>query len=497
MSKKFWLNSSLAVALLWAMVVSARPTAEAAPVAQSANLIVNSGFESIGGSTGASSWSPWWTEIPKPSDGSFNYAFKPNSFNVESVSSGAAAALVLAGDKSQRVLNNWDPWYAGVKQTVVAPVGARVRLTAATRIWTASEFWPAPSDVGVNAVTRVGLEPDGTDNQFASTMVWSGSASPHLGWQTLSVEAVVGSSGKVTAVLSADYRGYSKLFMGSFWDEVSLVVVDTPTAVPGNTAVPGVTSAPPPTQIAVQPTVFALPTPGSDGNIIYIVQDGDTLWRIASIAGKTVDEIKALNGLTSDIISIGRRLIIGQGQASAPPTNTPDPSAPTAAPTVDPALQPSATPAVGEPTQIASVAVGQICALMYVDVNGNGFRDGAEALLAGGQLAVVDTATGQPVQVHLTDGVNEPHCFADLPVGAYSVSAAAPNGFNPTTEASKSLRVDAGTTNSLEFGAQASGATEPTNTPDRRLGTALLGAGGVVLLLLAAGIAGFFYLRRR
>lgn len=494
MIKKFWFNGSLALTVLLTMVISA----EAAPTTQSGNLIVNGGFESTGGSTGAANWSPWWAEIPKPSDGSFNYAYKPESFNVESISAGAAAALVLVGDKSQRVINSWDPWFAGVKQTVAAPVGARVKLTAATRIWTSTQYWPAPSDISVNAVTRVGIEPNGTDNQFASTMVWSGGATPHSGWQTLSVEAVVGSSGKVTAVLSGDYRGYSRVLMAAFWDEVTLVVLDTPTAAPGNTAVPGATSAPQPTQVAVQPTVFALPTPGPDGNIIYIVQDGDTLWRIASIAGKTVDEIKSLNGLTSDIISVGQRLIIGQGQPSVPPTNTPDPNAPTAAPTTDPALQPSATPAVVEPTQIAAVEVGQICALMYVDVNGNGFRDGAEALLAGGQLAVVDTATGQPVQVHVTDGASEPHCFANLPVGAYSVSAAAPNGFNPTTEASKSLRVDAGTTSSLEFGAQASGNTEVTPVPsDRRLQTALLGAAGVVFLLLAAGVAGFFFLRRR
>jgi LysM repeat protein len=500
MSKKFLFNGSLIAALLLAMVVAALPTVEAAPVTQSGNIIVNGGFESTGGSTGAASWSPWWAEIPKPTDGSFNYAYKPESFNVESVAAGAAASLVLAGDKSQRVINSWDPWYAGVKQTVAAPVGARVRLTAATRIWTSTQFWPAPSDTTVGAVTRVGIEPNGTDNQFANTMVWSGGATPHTGWQTLSVEAVVGSSGKVTAVLSGDYRGYSRVFMAAFWDEVTLVVLDTPTSAPGNTAVPGATTAPQPTQIAVQPTQFVLPTPGSDGNIIYVVQEGDTLWRIASIAGKTVDEIKSLNGLTSDIISVGQRLIIGQGAASVPPTNTPDPNAPTAAPTTDPALQPSATPAGAQPTEIANAPteVGQICALMYVDVNGNGFRDGAEALLAGGQLAVVDTATGQPVQVHVTDGVSEPHCFANLAVGEYSVSAAAPNGYNPTTEASKALRVDAGTTSSMEFGAQASGTTDPSSPSDgRRLQTALLGAAGVVFLLLAAGVAGFFFLRRR
>ncbi len=38
-----------------------------------------------------------------------------------------------------------------------------------------------------------------------------------------------------------------------------------------------VTAAPP-----LQATDFATPTPGPDGKIIYIVQPGDSLWRIES-----------------------------------------------------------------------------------------------------------------------------------------------------------------------------------------------------------------------
>ena len=34
-----------------------------------------------------------------------------------------------------------------------------------------------------------------------------------------------------------------------------------------------------------QLTVFPTPTPGPDGKIIYIAQEGDSLWRIAAING--------------------------------------------------------------------------------------------------------------------------------------------------------------------------------------------------------------------
>lgn len=490
MLKKLSLNLAL-----WALLLAgALPVAQAAPEAQGTNLIVNGGFES-----GTSSWLPWWTEQAKPADGSFNYAFKPGSFNTESIAGGAAAQLVVAGDKSYRVINNWDPWFAGTKQVVTAPAGATVRLTTSVRIWTASEFWPAPSDGTVSAVTRVGLEPNGSENQFASTVVWSGGATPH-GWQTQSVEAVVGASGKVTVILSADYRGYSRLFMGAFWDEVSLTVVSTGPAPQPTSGGGG--GQPQPTARPVIITPIASPTPGADGNIIYIVQSGDSLTSICVSIGELnyecVDRIRQLNNLTSDILSVGQRLVIAQGAPSIPPTATVDPNAPTAVPTPDPALQPTATQAPVVEASPTPSAVGQVCVLMYTDTNGSGFRDGAEGLLAGGQVAVVEVATGQPVQRYVTDGQNEPHCFTDLAAGQYTVSAAAPTGYNSTTEVAMTLVVEAGTASSLEFGAQPGGVVAtPTNNDSDRLTKALIGAAGVVFLLLAAGVAGFFLLRRK
>ena len=44
-----------------------------------------------------------------------------------------------------------------------------------------------------------------------------------------------------------------------------------------------------------QPTPFPTPTPGPDGRILYTVQEGDTLFRIAAVSGVSVDEIRALS----------------------------------------------------------------------------------------------------------------------------------------------------------------------------------------------------------
>jgi len=258
-------------------------------------------------------------------------------------------------------------------------------------------------------------------------------------------------------------------------------------------------ASPAPTNPPLLLTPFTLPTPGPDGNIVYIVQPNDTLWRIAAITGLTVEQLKAMNGLTSDIVSIGQRLIIAQAAQAAPtlaPQPTIDPNAATAT-SAPPAGEATATPA-----QVAAGA-GTVCALLYEDTNGNGRRDDGEGLLTGGQLMVVETSTGQPVQAYTTTGAEEkPHCFENLPAGQYTVSAASPTGYNSTRANSTTLDVTAGSLSNMEFGAQrgSGGASEnpaATTGDNPRLRTALFGAAGIMFLLLAAGVAGFLILRRR
>src|SRR5262249_27626587 len=121
------------------------------------------------------------------------------------------------------------------------------------------------------------------------------------------------------------------------------------------------------------------------------------------------------------------------------------------------------------------------------------------SLLAGGQIAVVEIATGKPVQAYTTDGNSEPHCFKNLAAGQYTVSFAAPAGYNATTVTSTPLDVAAGSTSELELGAEPSAAVANQPAPrgnNSALLTALLFAGGVIFLLLAAGVAAFLFMRR-
>lgn len=63
--------------------------------------------------------------------------------------------------------------------------------------------------------------------------------------------------------------------------------------------------------------IIKIPTKASDNYIKYYVQNGDTLYSIARKYNTTVDEIKSLNNLTSNILQIGQVLNI-------PTSNTED-----------------------------------------------------------------------------------------------------------------------------------------------------------------------------
>ncbi len=224
-----------------------------------------------------------------------------------------------------------------------------------------------------------------------------------------------------------------------------------------------------------QPTAFLTPTPGPNGVIIYIVQEGDTLWRIAAIAGITLEELMALNGIQpGDFISPGMQLEIGRG---GPAVSTSAPSVGDATPT-EILLTP--TPVTGS---------GEICVLLFNDQNGNGRFDEGETAVENGQISVVNVA-GAMIGEHTTDMSVEGYCFPDIQNGDYNVSAAVPPEFNPTTGLSAPVVVNPGDIKFLQFGAQASAASGLTGERGDSRST-LLGVAGLVLLV-SAGALGYY-----
>lgn len=67
-----------------------------------------------------------------------------------------------------------------------------------------------------------------------------------------------------------------------------------------------------PTTILRVGQTLQIPSPASS-NIVYTVQPGDTLYKIANTYGVTVDGIKQINNLSSNTLSIGQQLFIPKG----------------------------------------------------------------------------------------------------------------------------------------------------------------------------------------
>lgn len=130
-------------------------------------------------------------------------------------------------------------------------------------------------------------------------------------------------------------------------------------------------------------------TPKSDGSIIHIVQSGESLISIAEAYGVSVEEIKALNNLSSDEIFAGEKLIIRPAATPTPTatatstaTETPEPTStrrPTRTPTDTPhpassdglngtseALQPGGEN--NSPDQTDNILIGAIITLGVLGV---------------------------------------------------------------------------------------------------------------------------------
>lgn len=62
-------------------------------------------------------------------------------------------------------------------------------------------------------------------------------------------------------------------------------------------------------------TAAAAPQAKPGETVAYVVQNGDTLFQIAKTFNTTVDKVKTANGLVSDILVVGQKLVIRTGRA--------------------------------------------------------------------------------------------------------------------------------------------------------------------------------------
>jgi uncharacterized protein YkwD/LysM repeat protein len=112
----------------------------------------------------------------------------------------------------------------------------------------------------------------------------------------------------------------------------------------------GTTTTPGPTQVPYFQVQTV--TPGADGAIVHTVKAGQNLNLIAAAYGVTLEEIKKLNNLASDMIQPGDLLIIRVGPTA---TATEEASSTPLPPQVTSTRRPTRTPTPQQPTHTAEL----------------------------------------------------------------------------------------------------------------------------------------------
>jgi hypothetical protein len=219
------------------------------------------------------------------------------------------------------------------------------------------------------------------------------------------------------------------------------------------------------------------PTPGPDGQIIWIVKPNDTLLTISLITGVPVEMLRSLNNLTGDTIFEGQKLLIGMG-GPAEVTSTPGP---TPTPTE---ILPTPTPKPGQ---------GTLCILLFNDLSGDSIRQEGEPSIPDGAISFGNRVGTVSKTVPSGSGT-EHQCFTELPEGEYTVSVAVPAGYNPTTDTSYEFKLVANDQIYINFGAQVNSQTQaeessPPAEEGRR--SPWLGIVGGLFLLAGIGVALF------
>jgi LysM repeat protein len=535
-------------------------TGSAVVHAQSGNLLKdpsceNQAYKNAGEGDGGASfnvpadWNGWYTQSPRDADKSWENLI-PNG-------APHTGSRKRSGERSLNIGRGSATFTAAVYQQVGG-------LNPGTNV--EGSIWVFMENVTERyGQIKIGIDPTGGTNPVSGGIIWSGPMRTVQNWVQVTVDATA-TAGTVTLFVYMTQQ-WPNDPNNVYLDDASLIVGGAGGSAPAPNGTPGgAPVVPVPTTPPLAPFVSAQGAQ-SDGSIVHTVQPGDTIDAIAVAYGVTRGDILKLNNLANaGLISPGQKLIIKaapKSAASAAPESTEaiaSSEQPTTQPTVaqnaaptdmpaspipvggsgegqvTPAVaasaptaipQPAANPTLAPTAPVVSVAqgsvqpaidpsasTGQVCVLLFEDRNPNRIQEDGEALLAGGQIQLKNATAN--VGSYQTDGKSEPHCFDDLAPGDYTAVASAPTGFGLTTPDQLRLRVQAGATLDIAFGAEqgfvqpsalpadAANAANATLVPEsvssdsnslgNISGLLVFGLAGIVLI---GGLGAAFFLRRR
>lgn len=226
-----------------------------------------------------------------------------------------------------------------------------------------------------------------------------------------------------------------------------------------------------PVTASPQPQAFYnTPTPDLDGRIFYVVKPGDTCISVSLLNNIALDQLRTLNDLDEAcVLNENQKLLIAT--VVVRPTTS---------------QAPSETPALPSPTPFRGN--GEVCVILFNDINGNAVAEEGEPAIAGGAVDISDRLGRVSLTGQSSASIEDPTCFEEMPEGQYNISMAAPDGYNPTTRMNYALEVRAGDSSKVDFGAQLSSQAAPTSVAEGGR-SPLLAILGVLVVLAGVGVA--------
>lgn len=305
-----------------------------------------------------------------------------------------APPRIRSGENSQMFGASFGLFEGGVDQKVSGvPAGWRIRFSIWAKAWSSSDSQDTFESSGQPGMhMRVGIDPNGGSDPWGKDVVWSKESDSFDQFSLYSVDATSRSDTVTVFFRAMPERALKHIDV--MLDDAELITLGPP----------------PPTPVVIDAPnqVAGAPVPGtlSPQTIIHVIQPGDTLFAIAQYYRTDLAAIYAANGLNeSSVLKVGQSIVIPLPVATPLPTAVPTPMP-------------------------VPVAVGTLCVSAFEDTAGDGHYDGDDGVLPGVAFIVADRA-GRTVAASDTK-----RCFADLPVGAYSVFAQVPAGYIATTDTS-------------------------------------------------------------
>lgn len=230
---------------------------------------------------------------------------------------------------------------------------------------------------------------------------------------------------------------------------------------------------------------YQTPTPGTDGRILYTVQEGDTCTRIFLLTGVEISQLISLNSLDAACtIYPGDSLVLGIVDVQLQ-TDTPESTA---------------MPVDETPLPTASPGYAEVCIVLFDDADGNGMLIEPEFFLEGGAVSI-NNRSGTVSLTGLTVGGDPelvaPLCFEEVPEGEYNITLAVPEGFNATTMTNYALTINAGDNVTIDFGAQTSENVSPSGNNNGSGRSPILGIAGGLILVGGLGLGIYMWRARK